>query len=95
MNKDEQRDGFFRRQPAEQGLHLLLRGDRVGVLLGTDAPYVHRGGPALAGESELGENVVHWVMERCCPLLEGFVKLHRDKERSGGEQEEARRRLEE
>jgi transposase len=40
-------------------------------------------------------NAVHWVVERCCSLLEGFAEMLRDKERSGEEQEEARRRLEE
>jgi transposase len=40
-------------------------------------------------------NAVHWVVERCCSLLEGFAEMLRDKKGSGEEREEARRRLEE
>ena len=39
-------------------------------------------------------NAIHWVVQRCCSLLERFSEMLRDKERSG-EEREARSRLEE
>ena len=44
-------------KPAQQSLD-LLGGDHVGVLGGPDALYVHEGGPALADEVELCDELV-------------------------------------
>src|SRR5215203_5236281 len=50
--EDEQGNGPSFPEPVQQGLH-LLGGDLVGVLGGTDALYIHGGGPALADEVQL------------------------------------------
>ena len=54
--EDEQGDDSFFK-PAQQSLD-LLGGDHVGVLGGPDALYVHGGGPALAGEAQLCDELV-------------------------------------
>ena len=46
-----------RKGPAQKRPH-LLGGDHVGVLFGSDASHVHGGGPALAHEVELGDELV-------------------------------------
>ncbi len=55
--EDEQRNGLYFYEPAQQDLH-LLGGDLVGVLGGPDALYVHGGGPTLADEVELCDELV-------------------------------------
>jgi hypothetical protein len=55
--EDEQGDGLFFFNATQQSLD-LLGGDLVGVLGGPDAPHVHGGGPALAHEIELCDELV-------------------------------------
>ncbi len=58
--EDEQRDGssFGRRRAEEQSYHLLGGGHVVGVPRGMEALHVHRGGPALASEAYLGDELL-------------------------------------
>jgi hypothetical protein len=53
--EDEQRGSVSptRRKGPPQEIPHLLCGDRVGVLGGSEAPHVHRSGPALAHEAQL------------------------------------------
>jgi len=55
--ENEQGSGTLLRRPAEERFH-LLGGHLVGVLRGSDALHVHRGGPALADEVEPGDELV-------------------------------------
>jgi len=55
--EDEQGNNpFFK--PTQQSLDDLLGGDHVGVLGGPEALHVHEGGPALAGEAQLCDELV-------------------------------------
>jgi len=55
--EDEQGDTISGGGSSEQFLD-LLRGDRVHFLVWTDALHVHGGGPTLAGEVELCDELV-------------------------------------
>jgi hypothetical protein len=55
--KDEQGYTAYHRGSSEQPLY-LLGGDRVRFLVRADPPRVHRGGPALSDEVELGDELV-------------------------------------
>jgi hypothetical protein len=57
--EDEQRSDYSRlgRREAQKRFH-LLGGHLVGVLVRADALYIHGGGPALAHEIELCDELV-------------------------------------
>jgi hypothetical protein len=55
--EDEQGDAPSRFEPPQQS-HDLPGGDHVGVFFGPDALHVHGGGPALAHEIELRDELV-------------------------------------
>ena len=55
--EDEQGYGFSFFKPTQQSLD-LLGCDHVGVFFGSDAPHVHGGGPALADEVELCDELL-------------------------------------